>query len=78
LAVGKEDCFEHARPLRHELQRVHHVYGPVEEQADLRRTATRFRANLVETGTMLTASSIGRVMVTCICSIGITPLSTPI
>ena len=28
-------------------------------------------------GTLLTACSIGRVMVTSICSIGITPLSTP-
>ena len=29
-------------------------------------------------GTLLTASSIGCVMVTCICSTGITPLSMPI
>ena len=29
-------------------------------------------------GTVLTASSMGRVMVTSICSTGITPLSTPI
>ena len=29
-------------------------------------------------GTLLTASSMGLVMVTCICSTGITPLSTPI
>src|SRR3954471_20391826 len=28
-------------------------------------------------GTLLTASSMGRVTVTCICSMGITPLSTP-
>ena len=28
-------------------------------------------------GTLLTASSMGLVMVTCICSTGITPLSTP-
>ena len=29
-------------------------------------------------GTLFTASSMGLVMVTCICSTGITPLSTPI
>ena len=29
-------------------------------------------------GTLLTASSMGLVIVTCICSTGITPLSTPI
>src|ERR1017187_982040 len=29
-------------------------------------------------GTLLTASSIGLVIITCICSTGITPLSTPI
>src|SRR5207237_1227223 len=29
-------------------------------------------------GMLFMASSIGRVMVTCICSMGITPLSTPI
>src|SRR5580658_273912 len=29
-------------------------------------------------GTLLTASSIGLVIVTCICSTGMTPLSTPI
>ena len=28
-------------------------------------------------GTLLTASSMGLVMVTCICSTGMTPLSTP-
>src|ERR1700722_5254501 len=33
---------------------------------------------LTSPGTMLIASSIGLVMVTCICSTGITPLSTPI
>ena len=32
---------------------------------------------VVKPGTLLTASSMGLVMVTCICSTGITPLSTP-
>ena len=36
----------------------------------MERTVTR-------PGTVLTASSIGLVMVTCICSRGMTPLSTP-
>ena len=33
---------------------------------------------VINPGTLLMASSIGLVMVTCICSTGITPLSTPI
>ena len=33
---------------------------------------------VISPGTELTASSMGLVMVTCICSTGITPLSTPI
>ena len=63
----------------HELQRPKHVHGPVEEEAHVGRSAAGCRAHVTKRpGTLLTASSIGFVMVTCICSTGITPLSTPI
>ncbi len=50
-------------------------------QSKKRLTSAEPRLVLLRTvskpGTLLTASSMGLVMVTCICSTGITPLSTP-
>ena len=51
-------------------------------QSKKRLTSAEPRLVLLRTvskpGTLLTASSMGLVMVTCICSTGMTPLSTPI
>jgi hypothetical protein len=61
-----------------QLQRAEHIHIPIEEEADLRRAAAGGAAHRNQAGTLLMASSIGLVMVTCICSTGMTPLSTPI
>ena len=49
--------------------------GQVAQDLDPRLVVER---TVTSPGTMFTASSIGLVIVTCICSTGITPLSTPI
>ena len=60
-----------------ELQGLEHVDVPVEEEADLGGAAEVVLRTVSRPGTLLTASSMGLVMVTCICSTGMTPLSTP-
>ena len=62
----------------HQLQRLDHVHVPVEEKAHFRRAAAGGRSHGEQARTVFTASSMGRVTVTSICSTGITPLSTPI
>ena len=79
LRRGRQFLLDAADRGVHEFQCLKHVHGPVEEEAHFGGAAAGRRAHGVSgPGTELTASSIGLVMVTCICSTGITPLSTPI